>query len=284
MRILSLCSGYGGLELALARALPAQTLKMVAVCDNYGPARTVLAAHWPEAFQFKDVHELALNYVQADVVTFGFPCQDLSRAGRGAGLRGTRSGLFFRCAEVGHLSGAQALVIENVPQALRYREAIDSELGQYGFSVRWGMAEAWEAGLNHRRARVFIVATREEGNDLVAGVQASAEVTERPSDLLPTPTVVDMGWGHSSAAWEAWREAQRRKHGNGNGHGQSLYQALGCPEPSEATKAVERMMGLPEGWVTGLGLKVSAERRLLGNGVAPAQGALGIWRALNSPI
>lgn len=284
MRVLSLCSGYGGLELALSRALPAQTPVMVAVCDNYGPARVVLAAHWPEAAQFKDVRELALDSVQADVVTFGFPCQDLSRAGHGAGLRGSRSGLFFRCAEIGHTSGARALVIENVPQALKYREAIDEELARYGFSARWGRAEAWEAGLPHRRARVFIVATREEGGALVEDAQAPTEVTERPSDLLPTPTVVDMGWGHSPESWEAWRGAQRRKHGNGNGHGQSLYQALGCPEPEEATKAMERMMGMPEGWVTGRGLKVSAERRLLGNGVAPAQGALGIWRALNSPI
>lgn len=284
MRVLSLCSGYGGLELALSKALPGRDLDLVATCDNYGPARTVLAAHWPEAAQFKDVHDPSLDDLEADVVTFGFPCQDLSRAGHGAGLRGSRSGLFFRCAEVGHLSGAQALIIENVPQALRYREAIDSELGRYGFSVRWGRAEAWEAGLRHRRARVFIVATRGEGEALVGGAQAPAEATERPSDLLPTPTVVDMGWGHSSEAWEEWRDAQRRKHGNGNGHGQSLYQALGCPEPSEATKAMERMMGLPEGWVTGRGLKVSAERRLLGNGVAPAQGALGIWRALNSQV
>ena len=283
MRVLSLCSGYGGLELALSRALPDRDLDLIATCDNYGPARAVLAAHCPEAAQFKDVHDPDLDSVQADVVTFGFPCQDLSRAGHGAGLQGSRSGLFFRWAEIGHLSGASALVIENVPQALRYREAIDSELGRYGFSTEWGRAEAWEVGLPHRRARVFIVATREEGEALVGGVQASAEVTERPSDLLPTPTVVDMGWGHSPESWEAWREAQKRKHGNGNGHGQSLYQALGCPEPEEATRAMERMMGLRAGWVTGQGLKVSAERRLLGNGVVPAQGALGICRALNSP-
>lgn len=284
MRVLSLCSGYGGLELALARALPDLDLSLTAICDNYGPARTVLAKHWPEASQFKDVHDPALNSVQADAVTFGFPCQDLSRAGHGAGLRGSRSGLFFRCAEIGHLSGARVLAIENVPQALKYRKAIDAELGKYGFSVRWGRAEAWEVGLPHRRARAFLVATREGGEALVEGARETDLVTSRPSDLLPTPTVVDMGWGHSPESWEAWRDAQRRKHGNGNGHGQSLYQALGCPEPAEATRSMEKMMGLPDGWVTGRGLKVSAERRLLGNGVAPSQGALGIWRALNDPI
>jgi len=284
MRVLSLCSGYGGLELALSLALPGSGLDLIATCDSYGPARSVLRSHWPDAAQFKDVHDPALDDLQADVVTFGFPCQDLSRAGHGAGLRGRRSGLFFRCAEVGHLSGAQVLVIENVPQALKYREAIDGELARYGFFTRWGRAEAWEIGLPHRRARVFIVAARGGGEALVGGARPPARVTERPTDLLPTPTVVDMGWGRSPEAWEAWREAQRRKHGNGNGHGQSLYQALGCPAPEQATRAMERMMGLPEGWVTGRGLRISAERRLLGNGVAPPQGALGIWRALNSPI
>lgn len=283
MRVLSLCSGYGGLELALAQALPGRDLDLIAACDNYGPARAVLAAHWPEAQQLKDVHDLAPDSVQADVVTFGFPCQDLSRAGHGAGLRGSRSGLFFRCAEIGHLSGARALIIENVPQALKYREAIDSELSRYGFSVRWARAEAWEVGARHRRARVFLVATRGDGLDLLGSASRLVTVQIRPADLLPTPTVVDMGWGHSPESWEAWREAQKRKHGNGNGHGQSLYQALRCPAPEGATRTMERMMGLPEGWVTGRGLKVSAERRLLGNGVVPAQGALGIWRALNSP-
>lgn len=284
MRVLSLCSGYGGLELALSQALPDRDLNLIAVCDNYGPARKVLARHWPEAPQFKDVHNPALDSVRADVATFGFPCQDLSRAGNGAGLHGSRSGLFFRCAEIGNLSEARALVIENVPQALKHREAIDGELERYGFAARWARAEAWEVGARHRRARVFLVATRGDGLDLLGDASRPETVSERPSDLLPTPTVVDMGWGHSPEDWEEWREAQKRKHGNGNGHGQSLYQSLGCPEPSEATREMERMMLLPEGWVTGNGLKVSAERRLLGNGVVPTQGALGIWRALNDPV
>ena len=283
MRVLSLCSGYGGLELALSKALPGRPLDIVAVCDNYGPARTVLARHWSEVEQFKDVHDPALNSVQADVVTFGFPCQDLSRAGHGTGLRGSRSGLFFRCAEIGHLSGAEVLIIENVPQAMKYRAAIDSELGRYGFTVRWGRAEAWEVGARHRRARVFLTAVRGGGESLLADSVRPTLVQERPSDLLPTPTVVDMGWGRTPESWEDWRAAQRAKHGNGNGHGQSLYQALGCLDPAEAVRATEQMMLLPDGWVTGNGLTVSAERRLLGNGVVPAQGALGIWRAVNSP-
>ena len=259
-------------------------MELKAACDNYGPARSVMRAHWPGADQLKDVHDPALDDVEADVVTFGFLCQDLSRAGPVTGLRGSRSGLFFRCAEIGHLSGAWALIIENVPQALKYRDQIDGELGRYGFTVRWGRAEAWEVGARHRRDRVFLTAVRGDGASLLEAAVQPEAVGSRPSDLLPTPTVVDMGWGRSPESWEAWRDAQRAKHGNGNGHGQSLYQALGCPDPAEATRGMERMMLLPEGWVTSNGLKVSAERRLLGNGVVPAQGALGIWMAVNEPL
>lgn len=61
MRVLSLCSGYGGLELSLSQALPGRDLDLIAVCDNYGPARSVLSEHWPESAQFKDVHDPSLD-------------------------------------------------------------------------------------------------------------------------------------------------------------------------------------------------------------------------------
>lgn len=282
MKVLSLCSGYGGLELALGRLFPG-ALETTAVCDSYGPARRVLAKRFPGAALYSDVHDPLIELETAEVVTFGFPCQDLSRAGKRAGLRGTRSGLFFRCAEIGHLSGAHTLIIENVPQVLKYRETVGAELGRYGFTARWGAARAEEAGLPHRRSRVFIVASR-DGGSLPAPKGAPALSSARPETLLPTPTVVDMGWGRSEHDWEAWRAEQRDKHRNGNGHGQSLFQALGRPTPADACLRMEEMMGLPCGWVTSVGLSIAAQRRLLGNGVAPAQGALGIYRATSESI
>ena len=280
MKVLSLCSGYGGLELALGILFPGK-VDTIAVCDNYAPAREVLAKRFSRAAQYSDVADPLIELENADVVTFGFPCQDLSRAGKGAGLRGTRSGLFFRCAEIGHLSGARSLVIENVPQARKHRATIDAELLRYGFTTRWGRATASDAGLPHRRDRVFIVADRDGG-----ALPAPTAPDPKPVDAShPTPTVVDMGWGaHREREWQDWREAQRAKHGNGNGHGQSLFQALGRPEPADACRDMESLMGLPQGWVVDMGLTISAQRRLLGNGVVPAQGALGIYRAITNPI
>ena len=279
MKVLSLCSGYGGLEMSLDILFPG-LVDTTAVCDNYAPARRVLAKRFPRAVQYTDVADPLIELEPADVVTFGFPCQDLSRAGKGAGLRGSRSGLFFRCAEIGHRSGARSLVIENVPQARRHLAAIDAELLRYGFTARWGRATASASGLPHRRDRVFIVANR-DGGALPAPTDPGLESV---SAAYPTPTVVDMGWGRTEREWESWRGAQRAKHGNGNGHGQSLFQALGRPNPADACREMESLMGLPQGWVTDLGLSVSAQRRLLGNGVAPPQGALGVYRAIVSPI
>ena len=280
MRVLSLCSGYGGLELALERLLR-DRVELVGTCDIYGPAREVLVRRFPESPVYRDVHDPSLRYASADVVTFGFPCQDLSRAGKGAGLSGPRSGLFFRCVEVGYAAGAHTLVIENVPQALRYREVIDAWLIQHGYDPRWGRARASDAGLPHRRDRVFIVASRDWSR---LPYILEPDTPEPPADLLPTPTVVDMGWGRTVEEWDSWRATQREKHHNGNGHGRSLYQALGCPSPADTCLMMEDMMGLPRGWVTDLGLSIAAQRRLLGNGVAPAQGALGIYRAITCPI
>lgn len=242
MKVLSLCSGYGGLELALGILFPGR-VDTIAVCDNYAPARKVLAKRFPRAAQYSDVADPIIELDNADVVTFGFPCQDLSRAGKGAGLRGSRSGLFFRCAEIGNLSGARTLVIENVPQARKHRSTIDAELLRYGFITRWGRATASAAGLPHRRDRVFIVATRYGG----ALPHPNDPGLESVDASYPTPTVVDMGWGRTEREWAGWREAQRAKHRNGNGHGQSLFQALGRPEPEEACRAMESLMGLPRG-------------------------------------
>lgn len=192
MKVLSLCSGYGGLELALGILFPGR-VDIIAVCDNYAPARKVLAKRFPRAAQYSDVADPIIELDNADVVTFGFPCQDLSRAGKGAGLRGSRSGLFFRCAEIGNLSGARTLVIENVPQARKHQSTIDAELLRYGFITRWGRATASAAGLPHRRDRVFIVATRYGG----ALPHPNDPGLESVDASYPTPTVVDMGWGRT---------------------------------------------------------------------------------------
>ena len=128
--------------------------------------------------------------------------------------------------------------------------------------------------LPHKRERTFIAAVR--GGSSWLGNCATAPAQQAVEPSFPTPTVMDMGWGRSRDEWSTWIDNQRAKHRNGNGHGRSLYQLCG-----EGTLLVmEHLMGLPTGYITNQGLSVGAQRKLLGNGVAPAQGALGLYRAL----
>lgn len=273
MQVLSLCSGYGGLELALQRILtPAVP---VAFCDIYGPARQVLETHYPDVPIYRDVLDPALKEIRAGAVTFGFPCQDLSNAGNRAGLiEGKRSSLFFSCMEVVEAVRPQAVFIENVPQLQRYRDIVDGTLRDLRLEPRWATVKACEAGLPHKRECTFIAAVR--GGSSWLGNCATAPAQQDVEPSFPTPTVMDMGWGRSRDEWSTWIDNQRAKHRNGNGHGRSLYQLCG-----EGTLLVmEHLMGLPTGYITNQGLSVGAQRKLLGNGVAPAQGALGLYRAL----
>ena len=96
MRIGGLFSGIGGLELGLERAGVGHTVWQV---EQDAWCRSVLAQHWPEAERFDDVCNVgAHNLSPVEVICGGFPCQDISKVGRGAGLDGARSGLFWGAA------------------------------------------------------------------------------------------------------------------------------------------------------------------------------------------
>ena len=270
MSILSLCSGYGGLDLALQAAFGPQGID--AVCDNYKPARQVLAHHHPVAHVHNDVSDTTLLDYKSSIITFGFPCQDLSRAGKQAGLNGTRSSLFYACMNVVRAVQPTEVLVENVPQAEKYANIINQEFFDAGYTTSWSRAKAYEAGLPHRRDRAFIYAHK-LGRPERATANEPSYTPVTPT--FPTPTVVDMGWGRTSQEWETWLQAQKAKHNNGNGHGRSLYQMCG-----EGTILVmEHLMGLPSGYITNQAISDAAKRRLLGNGVAPPQGHLGIYRA-----
>lgn len=275
MSILSLCSGYGGLELALQSAFGPQRID--AVCDNYKAARQVLAHYHPTTAIHNDVNDPALSDYKSDVITFGFPCQDLSRAGKQAGLNGPRSSLFYACMNVVRAVRPTEVIVENVPQAEKYANIINQEFFDAGYTTSWARAKAYEAGLPHRRDRVFIYAHK-LGRPERTTANTPTYIPATPT--FPTPTVVDMGWGRTAHEWETWLEAQKAKHNNGNGHGRSLYQMCG-----EGTLLVmEHLMGLPTGYITNQPISDAKKRRLLGNGVAPQQGHLGIHRAWQQHI
>ncbi len=155
----SLFAGIGGLELGLERAIPgARTIWQVEQ-DPY--ARRVLAKHWPEARRYSDVREVgAHNLEPVDLICGGFPCQDISTAGAGAGLDGERSGLWFEFARIIGELRPRYVVLENV-SAIRIRglgTVLGPGLAALGYDAVWDCIPASAVGAPHRRDRWFCVA------------------------------------------------------------------------------------------------------------------------------
>jgi len=154
----SLCTGYGGLDIAAAAVLGAR-LAWVAEADRHAAA--VLKHHWPDVPNLGDITVLDWAAVPpVDLVTAGWPCQDISYAGTGAGItEGTRSGLWLHIADgLRHLRPAYVF-LENVA-ALRTRGlgTVLADLAALGYDTQWLCVRASDAGACHRRDRLFILA------------------------------------------------------------------------------------------------------------------------------
>ena len=157
MRIGSLFSGgCGGLELGLERAGVGH---VVWQCEIDAAARRNLARHWPGVKQHEDVREVTSETAErVDVICGGFPCVDLSFAGKGAGLAGARSGLWFEYLRVIRELRPRFVVIENVPALIvRGLDVVLGGLAEAGYDAVWFTLRASDVGATHRRERLFIV-------------------------------------------------------------------------------------------------------------------------------
>lgn len=160
MTIGSLFSGIGGLELGLERA----GLGRVAWQVEADPtAREVLEAHWPDAQRFNDVRTFCGPRDSAEAVSLicgGFPCQDLSVAGKGAGIaHGARSSLWREMVRIVDECQPEVVVVENVAQGLsRWQGVVEFDLADLGYVPATVIVPAGSVGAPHRRARAFVVA------------------------------------------------------------------------------------------------------------------------------
>lgn len=162
MRIGSLFSGIGGLELGLEWAGLGHTVWQVER-DPY--CRAVLAKHWPDAERFDDVCTVgASTLAPVDLICGGFPCQDVSGAGKGAGLAGERSGLWREYARIVGELQPRWVVVENVLSgATRWLDVVMYELEQLGYEALPVPLSAEDVGAPHRRRRIFVVASNANG-------------------------------------------------------------------------------------------------------------------------
>ena len=192
MRFGSLFSGIGGLDLGLERA--GMDCAWQVEADPF--RRAVLKTHWPEVKRYEDVRTVGRDCLESvDCICAGVPCQDVSVAGKRAGLAGKRTGLFFDFARILAEIRPTWFLFENVPgllssnQGRDFAEILRVFMGGCRYGVAWRILDSRFFGVAQRRRRLFIVGYSRGpcpaevlfepaggGRDLAAGGQAGTDV------------------------------------------------------------------------------------------------------------
>lgn len=155
-RILDIFSGIGGFSLGLEKS----GMETVAFCEINPFCQKVLNKHWPSIPLFSDITSLSKTYLpQIDVIAGGFPCQDISVAGKGGGINAKRSGLWKEFVRLINEIRPKYAIIENVAN-LRGKGLIRvlQDLWEIGYDAEWHCIPASAFGAPHRRDRIWIIA------------------------------------------------------------------------------------------------------------------------------
>ena len=276
LRTAELCAGYGGLSLSVGDKHPS----WVSEIDPH--ASQVLRVRFPYSPNLGDVTRLDLGAApEVDVLMGGTPCQDLSVAGRRAGMsEGTRSGLWSHMYRAAEELNPDVVIWENVAGARTSRGGngmpaigrVVTDLAGLGYGVVWDSVRASDVGAPHRRERVFVLAFRPTAADtlrvLLDRTREARNGRLEPSN--PDSPALDPRLGDYGERMRLWESIT----------------GYPMPEPEEdsprggrrlSARFGEWMMGLPPGWVTGFrAIPRTAQIRILGNGVVPQQGRLAI--------
>lgn len=239
----SLFSGIGGLELGLERAGLGPVLWQVEI-DPF--CREVLAKHWPNVTRYTDVTTVdTAKLARVDVVCGGFPCQDVSSAGKRRGLDGPRSGLWREFSRIVEAIRPRLVVVENVASGKRlWLPTVKAKLESLGYRTRAYGLSAADVGARHRRRRVFVVADTHGQGESAGAIDA--EMGRAPQVAADT---------HSPEL----REQSRRSSGpQGTREAEPQHSRWRDPEPD----MVRVVHGIPRGLDR-------HRRRALGNSVVP---------------
>jgi len=297
MRIGSLFSGYGGLDIAVAAHYGASVAWHVEF-DKHPSA--ILAHHYPDIPNYGDVTGVDWATVEpVDIITGGYPCQPFSHAGTRKGTNDERHLWPYFAAAI-RILRPRLVVLENVAGHLTLGfDEVLADLAALGFDAEWGVVSASDAGAPHRRQRLFVVAADAADDGLAWGGGsrpgrtglAGCDLDPDGLTLLPTPTARD--WKDGATDPDA--VPVNGLLGRAVWHDFGPYAAAiarweavtGAPAPAPtepgkdgrprlSPRFVEWMMGLPDGHVTGVGIPRNAQLKALGNGVVPAQAALAL--------
>jgi DNA (cytosine-5)-methyltransferase 1 len=186
MTVGSLFAGIGGFDLGFERA--GYDIRWQVEIDPW--ARAVLAKHWPHVYRHDDIRTAGAHNLEAvDVLCGGFPCQDISLAGKGAGMgEGTRSGLWSEYARLIRELRPRYVVVENVAALLaRGLGRVLGDLAACGYDAEWDCIPAAAIGAPHRRDRLWLVAYPQLGgrdwlHERVEPRHVATDVTGRGAD------------------------------------------------------------------------------------------------------
>lgn len=207
----SLFSGIGGFELGLERAIP--NSRTIWQCEQDSFCRSILAKHWPGIKIYEDIKTMNTKEVERpDILCGGFPCQDISVAGKGEGIHGKKSGLWWHMsALIGRLRPS-IIVLENVP-AITFRggKEVLGSLAEFGYDAEWTIISAQQFGAPHLRKRWFCVAysssfRRMEHKRLKKEIQQSRELRVQREESSQ-PSMPESA--HSSSPYAAHSHSQR---------------------------------------------------------------------------
>lgn len=195
----SVCTGYGGLDLGVLAALGGGRIAWVADPDPH--IECILAARLPGVPNLGDIRAFDWTQVEpVEVLTAGFPCQDISAAGRRLGIeKGTRSGLWTDIVAGVRVLRPTLVVVENVA-ALRWRggglHRVLGDLAEAGYDAAWRSVRAADIGAAHRRERVFLLAwprTRRDGHGHPADADRARRLLQRHLSTQPAGRPVPAG-------------------------------------------------------------------------------------------
>lgn len=279
MKIGSLCTGYGGLDMAVEAYFDAE---MVWCAENDKYASKVIEARFnkPNLGDIKQIDWASLEPI--DILTAGYPCQPFSQAGYRKGENDERHIWPFILKGISILR-PKFIVLENVRGhlSLGFKEVL-ADLAKNGYDAKWRVVRASDVGAPHQRARLFIIAystnsrcTQRQSSGFepiiskfeIDGCASNSnchacEESRRTTLRLP-------GESRGLQQWENQGQARNEHRFSRSMDRQTVPDTL--DQGRLNVKFVEYMMGLPSGWVSDLDLTRAQKLKMLGNGVVPQQ-------------
>ena len=275
MKIGSLCTGYGGLDMAVEAAFNAETV-WVSEIDKHASKVIELRLNKPNLGDLKKIDWA--NVEPIDILTAGYPCQPFSHAGQRKGIEDERH-IWPYIKEAVSILRPKYVILENVRGhlSLGFKEVL-KDLAEIGYDAKWQVVRASDVGAPHQRARLFIIAypidsrcsqrntiglesslTKFENNGCSADSNScSCEESRRTNSPIQGTSI------------EEFDRSDRNVH-----RFSVEMDRQNVPDTLDQGRLnpyfVEYMMGLPKGWVTECGLTRANQLKMLGNGVVPQQ-------------